>query len=290
MTEVIVFQWVYLSIWSKIFSMENKDGKFILGLSVPLALLVILASLAGLLIPGFYSAQTPNWQAQSVGQDMADLFLLVPALLITAFLASRQNRKAFLIWGGVVLYLTYTFAIYCFDVYFNRLFLAYCLAFGLSVYSFLYFLFQMTTGPVAFEMKKKLPVKVTGIYFLVIAVLFYFLWLSELLPSILRNESPAILAEIGLPTNPVHVLDLSLVLPAIFISGILLLKNKAAGVFLAPVILTFFIFMDLTIGGLILVMRERGLEGEITLTIAMAVLALFSLVLLVWFISNIRKT
>src|SRR5262245_26042156 len=112
-----------------------------LSFSLPLAAVVIACSLAGMLTPGFYEKETPNWQAQSYGQDLVDLFLIVPALLVTA-VAGRKNEKSFLVWGGVVLYVAYTFVLYCFDVHFNSLFFFYCIALGLSFYACLYFALQ----------------------------------------------------------------------------------------------------------------------------------------------------
>jgi hypothetical protein len=67
--------------------------------------------------------ETANWQAQSIGQDFVDLFLVTPCLLISAILAFRNNRNAKMIWGGVVLYITYTFVIYCFCLFISIIYL-----------------------------------------------------------------------------------------------------------------------------------------------------------------------
>src|SRR4051812_42515598 len=107
-----------------------SGNKLILALSLSLSGLVVIASCAGLLTPGFYAAESLNWQAQSVGQDMVDLFLVVPCLLITSVRAYKGSRTAAKLWGGVVFYLTYTFVLYCFDVHFNRLFVVYCICLG----------------------------------------------------------------------------------------------------------------------------------------------------------------
>ena len=65
---------------------ETKNA-IILWLSLPLAAIVIFVSVTGLATPGFYAAETPNWQAQSYGQDLADLFLVTPALIISSIYA-----------------------------------------------------------------------------------------------------------------------------------------------------------------------------------------------------------
>jgi hypothetical protein len=131
--------------------------------------------------------------------------------------------------------------------------------------------------------------KVIGIYLIIISGIFYLLWLSEIVPATISNEIPKTVKEAGLFTNPVHVLDLAIILPGIFISGILLLKGNSIGLFLAPIMLTFFILMDLTIAFLMMMMIERGFEGSLMIAGLMVFLALISLVFLVWFFRSEKK-
>jgi hypothetical protein len=265
-----------------------KANKFILTFSLPLTALVSLVSLVGWLTPGFYSLETPNWQVQSRGQDLVDLFLLAPTLLVTAILAYRKNTIATAMWGGVVFYLIYTFFLYCFDVHFNKLFILYCLCLGLSFYGFVIFIFRqpLTEPPII----SRLIFRIIGVYFIVLATLFYLLWLSEIIPTNLQNTVPKSVTETGLLTNGVHVLDLAIVLPAIFMTGVLLLRNNSLGFMLTPVLLTFFILMDITIGTLAFLMTEQGIQDDLSLTIIMGGLALFSLILLVVYFRNIKTT
>jgi hypothetical protein len=262
----------------------KQHDRAILLLPLPLAALVIIVSCVGLLTPDFYSAETLNWQAQSAGQDMVDLFLIAPCLIITSILAYRNNRAATMIWGGVVLYLTYTFVLYCFDVHFNKLFVLYCFCLGLSFYSLLYFLFIHLKENKHEHVENKSLTRFIGIYFIIITVLFYFLWLSEIVPSTFQNTIPKSVSDAGLFTNGVQVIDLAIILPAIFITGIFLLKRISFGYILAPLILTFFVLMNITIGMLAVVMKIKGVESDLILTGIMGVLALVSLTLLIWYL------
>lgn len=264
------------------------QNKIILGLSLPLCFLITIVSNISLCTPDFYSAETLNWQAQSIGQDMIDLILIMPCLFITSVLANRSNKKAKMIWGGVVLYLTYTFTLYCFDVHFNQLFILYCLCLGLSFYALLYFLFTEQNKAGTAHIENKRVIRVIGIYFIIISVLFYVLWLSEIIPSVIQNTTPKSIEETGLFTNGVHILDLAVILPAIFLTGIFLLKQKPLGYILTPVILTFFILMDITIGTLVIVMKAKGLESDLILSPIMGLLALVSLILLFWYLKNTK--
>jgi len=257
------------------------NGNVILALSIPQAILVIGVSCAGLLLPDAYSTETLNWQAQTIGQDAVDLFLVVPVLLLATFFAAQKNRIAWLLWSGVNLYLIYTFAIYCFNIHFSRLFIAYCFTLGLSFYSLFYFLYIEVKGSVTDVVVKKSLAKIIGIFFLVISVSFYFLWLSEIIPASVAGTTPKSLVESGLTTNPVHVIDLAIFLPGLFLVAVFAIKGKMLGFFLVPAMLVFMVLMSITIAVLIMVMKRNGFEGDYALSIGMAVLALISASLLI---------
>jgi hypothetical protein len=265
------------------------QSKIVLYTSFILAALVIYVSSVGLFTSGFYAAETVNWQAQSVGQDMVDLFLISPCLLLSAVFVYRNNRSAFMIWGGTVLYLTYTFALYCFDVHFNKLFVLYCLCFGLAFYSTLYFLFTQYRWSLDRHFERNAVTRMMAIYLVGIAVLFYFLWLSEIIPSTMQNTIPMSVVETGLFTNGVHVLDLAIILPAIGMTGVLIWKGLSLGFILAPMFLSFFVLMDITIGTLAYVMYRKGIEDNFDLTMIMGVLTILSLGLLVWYFKKWKQ-
>jgi hypothetical protein len=268
--------------------MPGKE-KIIPLLSLPLTAFTITASVAGLLAPGFYAKETRNWAAQSLGQDIIDLFIITPVLIVTAILASQKNKTALPIWGGVNLYLAYTFTIYCFAIHFNQLFLIYCFCFGLSVYSFIYFLVALKKDCPGNDLRHKTPLRFIGIYFIIISVLFYLLWLADIFPPLLNNGISPTLAKTGLITNPVEVLDLALVLPCIFLTGVFLLNGRSIGFVLTPVLLTFFILMDITISILTIYTNAKAAGGDISIAIVMAMLAIFSAVLLIIYFINIRS-
>lgn len=111
---------------------------------------------------------------------------------------------------------------------------------------------------------------------MVLAVLFYISWLSDILPAIVDHTTPKSIREAGLVTNPIHVLDLSIILPGIFMTGVCLFKGKPIGILFTPILLTFFILMDLTIALLTIVMINQHVESNYTMVIVMICLAVFS--------------
>jgi hypothetical protein len=251
-------------------------------LSLLTAALICLTSWEGLFSPATYSQETEIWAAQAAGQDLINLYI-VPFYILSSLLITRKENYFALIWAGISCYYIYTFLIYCFDIRFNWLFLLYVSILGLTCYSLVFFLYTFRgkfTPPKTHASLHQL----TGGYLIFTALLFAGSWLSEILPATLYNRMPEGLEM--LPTNPVHVLDLSVVLPGIFIGGILLIRNHKLGYFLAPVILTFSALMQATIVVLMLFLEEHGKSTPPALIWIIFILALISCALL---ISNLKS-
>ncbi len=260
--------------------MNDRERIIFIIFSFLVFLLVIITSFFGYFHTGFYAKETAIWQVQSVGQDFINLFIVAPVLFISICFAPKFFSYAKFVLAGTLLYLTYTYVIYCFNIHFNQFFVFYCLIFGLSFYAVFYFLL-IHIGKTGFYKEGIHTNRLTGFTFIIISALFYSLWLTEIIPSIANDSSPQNLAQTGLATNPVHVLDLAIVLPAIFITGILILKKKQLGYFLAPVLLVFSSLMNLTIIVLTIFIARRTGKNDLTLVPVMSVLTIQYLVLLI---------
>ncbi|HSH67124.1 MAG TPA: hypothetical protein VLB84_15355 [Bacteroidia bacterium] len=263
--------------------MKVKNETVILVLSFIIALISGGTSLIGGFSENFYSKENLNWQVQSITQDYINLFIVL-ILLFSAWMNFKKKKYGQFMWVGTILYLIYTYLIYCFDVHFNELFTFYCIILGLCFYSLLYFLYSQRCSSLPGLTNSKMN-KIIGWYFLFISVLFYFLWLSDIIKATVSSQTPSGLNEINIPTNPVHVIDLSVFLPGTFITGILTLQNKPIGHWLSPVILTFFILMDVTICIINLAMVQKNITNQESISVIMIVFAFISLFLL---ISNMR--
>ena len=258
--------------------MNNKNReRYLLVLSLPILILLVAVSIVGIYTKNFYWRETSNWATQGIAQDMVDLFFISPILLVTSIMAYKRNLIGTLLWGGTNLFIIYTFAIYCFAVHFNALFVPYCMVFGLSIYSFVYFLYISLTSTQKFSPIKDSSRKATAVFLIVIAVVFYLLWLSEIIPANLNNSIPKSLVNTGLLTNPVHVIDLAVFLPGIIITAALLLKNKTAGLLLTLPVLVFCIEMSFSIAALMIVMKQRNEMADLTPLYFMGIITLIGL-------------
>lgn len=251
--------------------------------SLALAGLVCAISIPGLTVRAVYAREAPSWYAQAVAQDGFDLFIVVPALLLTSFFA-RTKTAAFLLWGGVVSYCVYTFVIYCFAVHFNMLFVFYCLSLGVSLFAFGYFMKSVAVLPSYHETDGHKATRWAAYYLMIVSAAFYVLWLAEIVPAAFKNTPPEALSEAGMITNPVHVLDLSVCLPGLFLTGLLSLRKVPFALSLLPAAIAFTILMDLTIGTISVVLYTNDLAPMSNLPIVMGAMTLIGTSLLVWYL------
>jgi hypothetical protein len=227
-------------------------------LAFPLALLVAAASLGGIVLPATYARETANWAAQGIGQDWVDLLFAVPWLITSAVLAASGSRRALLLLAGGCFYTLYEFTIYAFAVHFNALFLVYCAAVGLSLFALAGIAAMLWKEDPARWYAGPVPTRSIGIFLTAVGVLFGAAWLAEILTALVHGTVPASVAEAGAATNPVHVIDLSVVLPLHVIAGVSLLRRRPLGFALAPIVLGFGVLMAASIAGLMVVMHHRG--------------------------------
>lgn len=257
--------------------MEKRTVQW--ALSLINSLLIIYVSLKGLSSPAIYGNETENWMTQSKGQDLINLSIIP----FYVFVSSNRYKSASyfpLLWAGTTIYFIYTYLIYCFDIHFNHLFLFYCMILCLNFFLLLDFVYSARHNHLTTKVNSIMR-RITGSYFIFIFLLFGFLWLSDIVPAVLEGNFPTSLDKVGLFTNPVEVLDLSFVLPGILISGLLLLREEPLGYFLAPIILTFMLLMEFTIGMLIIILWQKGLQEYPHVAWILFGLTLINLILLI---------
>ena len=269
--------------------MVNKQLKIITVLSILLAISLAIVSYYGAFVPGTYERETVSLAAQGIGQDITDLFLVVPLLLISLILLRRNSRVAFYIYSGTVFYILYTFVIYCFGVHFNNLFLLYCLTLGLSLYTFILIFYALTRMDVQNWYDNKVPTRLIGIYLIIVSVMFYFLWLKDIIPAILTNSIPKSVSDYKLLVNPVHVIDIAFALPGLIITSILLMRKHKIGYILAPVCLVFIIIMAIALAVMVIVLKVKGISDDTSIAAIFIFLAIISLIFLFIFLKRIRS-
>jgi hypothetical protein len=258
-----------------------------LWLTAPIAVLLAIAAGGGLFISGLYR-DTPYFAAQAEGQDLVSLAVVLPTLIISAILAARGFRRARLVWLGGLIYLVYTYAIAAFEVRFNALFLVYVALLGCSLYALIGGFVTTDMAWIKSGFTGKTPVKAVSIYLAVLAVLFYFLWLSEIVPALTAGKVPQSVQENGTPTNAVHVLDMAWILPAFGIAAVNLWRRQALGYTLAGALLSYGVLLLLAILSMVVFMLRKGHPVEVPQVVMFGMFFTISLGMLIWYMKSVK--
>jgi hypothetical protein len=247
-----------------------------LALSVLAAVLATATSLAGIFWGATYARETAAWALQGVGQDIANFPVALVLVACAVRLRGSGSLPALCVWLACLLYFIYTFAIYAFAVHFGALFLAYVAVLGLSFHAFAGALAALDKAAVAAPLRDHPVRNGAGNLVIAIGVIFAGLWLAEDVPHVLSNTPPPSLGETGLATNPVHVLDLALVLPAMIVAGVQIKRQRPWGLLLTPVLLVFSVMMGVVILTLFAMSAARGLPVPVPAVAMVAAIVLLS--------------
>ncbi|MCO6481125.1 MAG: hypothetical protein J5I94_31055 [Phaeodactylibacter sp.] len=219
-------------------------------------ILAATASTAGLFVPGLYQDSEfliTVWQ----GNDWVTLIVVVPALLITLYLAKKGSVKAWLIWMGLLLYLFYNYAFYLFAAAFNAVFLLYAAIFSISAFAMIYGLSALPVPRMSFQAKYLFWI--AG-YLLLIAFILCMVEIPPIIKFILTGEIPELIEKTDHPTNVVYALDLTIVVPLSVLGAIWLWQERKWGFILAALLLVKGITygLVLTANSIILAITDLG--------------------------------
>lgn len=270
--------------------MDNRLLPSLTLITLVLAVSLAVVSFFGAFDPSTYGRDSASIAAQGIGQDLFNLFIVTPLLLLSLFLARTGRRSWVFIFGGSLFYIMYSFIIYAFGVNFNRLFLLYCLTLGISLYAFILFVLALTGDNVKEWFRKEAPVKLTGVFLLLVAAIFYMIWLKDVVPAILSGTPPSSVSDYNLLVNPVHVADLSFALPGLILTSWLLLKRKNYGFILAPVALVFIILLAVALVAMVAMLKVKGISDDISVAAIFSAISLISLVLLFLFLRRVQPS
>jgi hypothetical protein len=269
--------------------MEKKKLNILTLLTVLLSVALAIVSYFGAFVEGTYERDVASMAAQGMGQDMVDLFLVVPLLIVSLILVRRDLKAGWFLLTGSVLYTLYSFFIYAFGVYFNQLFLLYCIIVGLALYTFIFILYEMNRMDIRGWFSDNVPTRMIGYYFIVIAVVFYALWLKDVVPAILNDTVPENVSKYELLVNPVHVLDIAIVLPGLIITAVMLMKNLRLGYILTPTLLVFIILLAIALIGMTLMLQVKEISDDTSVAGIFAVMAVISIGFLLMFLAKMGE-
>jgi hypothetical protein len=206
--------------------------------------ILVAAASYGLLAGDPYRGIAPELAVASRGQDVLTL-AAVPMLVWAGHRSRKGSLRGHLLWLGVLGYIAYAYATYLIGVPHNDAFLLYSAAVGLSTAALL-------DGVLRIDVAASAPAftglgrRGVGWFLIVTGAAFASLWLADIVPAILGDGLPRSLGAYDM-TSPIHVLDLTFVLPAVIATGVLLVRDHPAGPALGAVVLAKIVTLGLSL-------------------------------------------
>ena len=259
-----------------------------LWLSIVAALLAAAGSVIALAVERIYARLTPFFLPRALAQDIANVAVASPALLILATQALRGSLRAYLLWLGVLMFTVYNYVIYTFSIPFGPLFLLWVAVLGSCIYALIGGVTAVDHRLVKSCFSSRRAIQIVAWFLIIIAIFFSLLWLSEDVPALLNGNTPQSVIDMALPTNPVHILDLAFFLPAVFATSVLLLKRKPLAYTLAPSFIVFLILTGVPILLTPIVQAARRETAAWGVVVPIGTLTVVLLGLLAWLLSTMR--
>lgn len=255
----------------------NKQTKTILILSTLIGLLALLAAGLGVLWAGtadpfpittvrgeavllsghrLYTYDSVSIVAQAVAQDWVTLLLGIPLLGVSAWLFAQGRLRGQLLLTGTLGFFLYTYASYAFGSAYNELFLVYVALFSLSLFAFVLAMMSIDVVQLTDRFSERLPRRLIAGFLFLLGGFLLLAWLGRIVPGLLSGEPP-----LGLESNTtlfIQVLDLGLIVPVAFLTGVLLWRRRAWGYLLASIVLVKGFTLSISVSAMALNMLLSG--------------------------------
>jgi hypothetical protein len=235
---------------------------------------------------GLYKHMSVDVAIQGIAQDYITLFVGVPLILISLFLARKSSLRGLFLLSGTLLYFFLTYLFYTAMAMYNEMFLAYVLLLGVSFYTLILTLFSFDLEKVTSSIISNKIFKPAGLFLIINASLIALLWLSVVVPPLINGTIfPKEVQHYT--TLIVHGFDLGLFLPAAFITGYLAIKKNQFGLLFTPIYLIFLSILMTALVSKIVFMASAG-ANVIPVVFIMPTIALTSIIFSLLILKNFR--
>ncbi len=247
-------------------------------LSIPTAVFTLAASLIGL------SYQTEIYPTEAlrlnfVANDVVNLFIGLPILLLSMWLAHRGRLIGLLWWPGALLYLLYNALIYVFTLPLNWVFLLSLIVLAFSLYGIAILLTNIDSQFVRFRLTGAFSERLIGGILIVFGGAII-LRAVGLLGLAIVNQTTLPASEVGL-----HIADF-LIAMAWLIGGIMIWRHRAMGYVMSIGLL--FQASMLIVGLIVFLLLQPRLANVPLPVTDLIVIAVFGLIILVPFLLSVR--
>ena len=169
----------------------------------------------------------------------------IPLLLISFIFYKRGSLRGTLIFIGCLASFLYRYLLWTFDWAYNSLFLVYVALFSLSLLTLILVLVGVDRAQARAAIGERFPVRMVAGFSFAVGGLLLLKCLGEIVPDLGSNTLP--IAATGYYTLVDQALDLGLLVPFCFVSGVLLLKRDSLGYLLSSSSLIIFFLLGLSV-------------------------------------------
>ena len=234
---------------------------------------------------GLYYYDTVSMAAQQQGNDIITLFVGLPMLAISTWLAFRGSLRGRLLLTGTIGYLLYTYMSMAMLTSFNALFLVYVALFALGLYAFILCMMSFDLATLSQHFSERLPRGWIAVLLFIVGGFLSLVWLGRVITPILQNQTPILE---NTTTFVIQAMDLALIVPLAILSGILLLRRSAWGYMLASVFVLKAIALGLAVSAMSINMTLAGTPDSLAIMIPFLVITVLNLFAAVSLLKNIK--
>mgnify|MGYP001266104283 CR=1 FL=1 len=233
---------------------------------------------------GLYFYDTVSSVAQMQGNDIVTLFVGLPLLAISFWMAQKGSLRGHLLLTGTLGFFLYTYMSMCFGTAYNPLFLVYVALFGLSLYAFILSMLAFDLAQLPQRFSEHLPRRTIASFFVVLGAFLSLAWLGRIAPTLLQGTTPALE---NVTSMFIQAMDLALIVPLAILAALLLWRRSAWGYLLASVAIMKFVTMGLAVSVMGLNMWRAGVPTSPVELGIFPTITVVNLVLAVLLLSNI---
>lgn len=226
---------VVLSILVGLFALvQSAAGLFWSGGSGPFSFTTLHGQVVQMNGQGLYAFDTYFKAPILRGTDALTLFFCVPLLVVAIVLYRRGSLRGGLLLVGVLGYLLYIAASIVLGAAYNNLFLLYVALFSACLFAFILAFTAIDVQALAARMKSGVPHLGIAILMFFSGAALLFAWLSDIIPALLQGVVPAI---DSYTTEVTYAIDLGIIAPLAFLTGVLILRRAPISYLLSALML-----------------------------------------------------
>ena len=241
---------------------------------------------------GLYYYDTVSTVVQMQGNDIITLFVGLPLLAFSAWLAGVYpaqrggSLRGQLLLTGTLGFFLYTYMSMSVLTAYNALFLVYVALFAMSLYAFILSMLSFDLADLPRHFSEKLPRGWIAAVLFAVGGFLSLAWVGRVVPEMLNPQAPAALE--NTTTRVIQAMDLALIVPLAILSGILLLRRSAWGYLLASVTVLKGLTMALAVSTMAINMALKGVPDSLGIMIPFLVLTALNLVMALLLMKNIN--